>query len=90
HLAVAAAVAGGSADAGLGILAAANALNLEFIPLALERYDLAIPAGFLELDMVRRLLELIRSEEFKAELRALGGYHTDYTGLEMEAPDDDR
>jgi putative molybdopterin biosynthesis protein len=84
HLAVAAAVAGGSADAGMGILAAANALNLDFISVSLERYDLAIPAEFLELDIIKRMLEIIRSEEFKAELEALGGYHTEFTGVEME------
>ena len=43
HLAVAAAVSGGSADAGLGILSAARALELEFVPLFNEEYDLIIP-----------------------------------------------
>ncbi len=43
HLAVAVAVAGGAADAGLGILAAARALDLDFVPLLKERYDLIIP-----------------------------------------------
>src|SRR5205814_4953749 len=43
HLAVAAAVASGMADCGLGIAAAAAALGLEFVPLFKERYDLVIP-----------------------------------------------
>ncbi|MGE5390142.1 MAG: molybdopterin biosynthesis protein, partial [Deltaproteobacteria bacterium] len=42
HLAVAAAVKNNAADAGLGIFAAAQALDLDFIPLAEERYDLVI------------------------------------------------
>ena len=44
HLLVAAAVKSGRADAGLGIRAAARALDLDFIPIEHERYDLIIPA----------------------------------------------
>ena len=42
HLAVAGAVAAGVADAGLGILAAARAYGLDFVPVARERYELAM------------------------------------------------
>jgi putative molybdopterin biosynthesis protein len=45
HLAVAAAVKSGAATAGLGILAAARALDLDFAPLFDERYDLVIPSN---------------------------------------------
>ena len=51
HLAVAAAVASGAADCGLGILAAARALDQDFVPLDHERYDLVIPAQFFESEM---------------------------------------
>jgi putative molybdopterin biosynthesis protein len=44
HMAVAAAVLDGVADAGMGIMAAAQALALDFVPVATERYDLAIPS----------------------------------------------
>lgn len=74
HLAVAAAVASGAADAGLGILAAARALRLDFIPIAEERYDLALRRDFLELPRVQAVLELITTPEFRARVEALGGY----------------
>jgi putative molybdopterin biosynthesis protein len=74
HLAVAAAVASGAADCGMGILAAARALGLDFVPLDLERYDLVIPARFYGDDLLAPLLEIIRSAEFAAQVRALGGY----------------
>jgi len=74
HLAVAAAVASGAADAGLGILAAAQALHLDFVPIAEERYDLALRKDFLELPRVQAVLELITTPEFRARVEALGGY----------------
>ncbi len=80
HMAVAAAVAGGTADVGLGILAAANALGLDFIPIAPERYDLAVPKEFFDMESVQKVLEVIRTEEFKKKVTALGGYDTSETG----------
>ena len=81
HLAVAAAVAGGRADLGLGILSAARAMDLEFVPLLSEQYDLIIPGEYYESDLLRPLLSLIRSKEFKGEVDALGGYDTSSTGV---------
>ncbi|MBI4506725.1 MAG: molybdopterin biosynthesis protein [Chloroflexi bacterium] len=74
HLAVAAAVSSGVADVGLGILAAARALHLDFVPLLEERYDLVIPREHYESDLLAPLLAVIRSAEFGAEVEALGGY----------------
>jgi putative molybdopterin biosynthesis protein len=75
HMGVASAVAGGTADAGVGILAAARALALDFIPLVRERYDFVIPEEFLEDENVKRLLEiLVEDETFREILRGLGGY----------------
>lgn len=75
HMSVAAAVAAGSADAGMGILAAARALNLDFIPVAEERYDLIIPEQFADDEKVLTVLELMESsEEFHRQILALGGY----------------
>jgi putative molybdopterin biosynthesis protein len=56
HLAVAAAIASGTADAGLGIRAAARALSLDFVPLAQERYDLVIPKDHYESEQLRPLV----------------------------------
>ncbi len=75
HMNVAAAVAGGSADAGMGILAAANALGLEFIPVAEERYDLIILKRFMEDEKIMAVLQLIRyNRNFQNKVLALGGY----------------
>ena len=80
HLGVAAAVAAGRADTGLGILSAARAMGLGFVPLLNEQYDLIIPADFYDGDLLAPLLGLIRSDEFKCEVEALGGYDTSRTG----------
>lgn len=74
HLAVAAAVASGAADAGLGIRAAARALELGFVPLEHERYDLVIPAAHFEGNLLRPLLDLLGLQEFKEAVAALPGY----------------
>ena len=77
HMGVASAVLSGAADTGLGILAAANALGLDFIPVAQERYDLVIPRAHYENPMVQALLEIIRGDaEFRAAVEAMGGYDT--------------
>lgn len=74
HLAVAAAVASGVADAGLGIRAAARALHLGFVPLTHERYDLVIPMTHYESDLLHSLLSLLHDDGFKTAVSALPGY----------------
>lgn len=89
HLGVAAAVAGGRANTGLGILSAARAMGLEFVPLVNEQYDLVIPAEFYGGDLVKPLLDLIRSAEFRSEVEALGGYDASAMGEVVEGSDGD-
>lgn len=74
HLAVAAAVASGRSDCGLAVAAAAGALNLDFIPLFQERYDIVIPCQFLSNGYLNPVLEIIRSSSFKRDVSALPGY----------------
>ncbi|MCP4425735.1 MAG: molybdopterin biosynthesis protein [Chloroflexi bacterium] len=74
HLAVAAAVASGAADAGLGIRAAARALDLGFVPLAHEQYQLVIPKAHYESELLRPLLDLLHDDGFKTAVAALPGY----------------
>ncbi|CAO0821180.1 Molybdopterin molybdenumtransferase [Desulfarculales bacterium] len=74
HTAVAVQVLFGEADCGLGILAAAKALGLDFVPLCQERYDLCIPQAFLEDYRVAVLLETLRDQRFREAVEALGGY----------------
>lgn len=80
HLGVAAAVSSGRADCGMGIPAAAHALDLDFVPLFSERYDLIIPIQFAESSLMTPLFEVINSQEFKNEVNQLPGYDTDIMG----------
>ncbi len=74
HLAVAAAVASGRADCGMGIAAAASALDLVFLPLFQERYDLVIPTVHYHSALLAPLLDVLRDRQFQAAVAALPGY----------------
>ncbi|MCR6544186.1 molybdopterin biosynthesis protein [Dehalobacterium formicoaceticum] len=80
HMAVAAAISSNSADLGMGVLSAARAMGLDFIPLAEESYDFAIPTRYLRLDMIKEFIRTLQSPEFKAALHQLGGYKLDEIG----------
>jgi putative molybdopterin biosynthesis protein len=77
HFAVAAAVAAGRADAGLGVMAAARAFGLDFVPVAREPFDLVMAPGE---PAVAPLLALLEDEAFRAQVEALGGYSVAETG----------
>jgi putative molybdopterin biosynthesis protein len=83
HLAVASAVKGGSADAGLGVLSAAGALGLDFVPLLNEQYDLVIPKTHYESELLQPLLALLHDTDFQQAVNALGGYDTSRMGVIM-------
>ena len=74
HLAVAAAVASGRADCGLGIAAAAMALDLDFVPLFQERYDLVIPSEYAESSLLQPLFETLADPAYRQAVAALPGY----------------
>jgi putative molybdopterin biosynthesis protein len=80
HLAVAAAVAAGRADAGMGILAAARAFGLDFVPVVEEPYDLVVSADAYGDPLLTPLWELLGAAEFRASVQALGGYSTEEMG----------
>ncbi|GAX89961.1 molybdopterin biosynthesis protein [Effusibacillus lacus] len=80
HLSVAAAVAGGTADCGLGILSAAKAFQLGFVPVAEERYDLLMTREFYESEAGQLLLSVMTSERFRRQVEDLGGYSCRDTG----------
>ena len=82
HLLVAAAVKSGRADAGLGIRAAARALDLDFIPIEHERYELIIPAKYRTDKKIMAVVKTVSDERFKHDTRLLGGYDTNETGKE--------
>jgi putative molybdopterin biosynthesis protein len=80
HLAVAAAVSAGRVDAGLGILAAARAFGLDFVPVAREPYDLVLRVDGLSDPRLVPLWELLERPGFRGRIEALGGYSCDETG----------
>lgn len=80
HLSLAAAIKGDNADVGLGIKSSAKAMDLDFIPVAEERFDLVMSKGFYDSAAGKVLLELINSTLFKAEIEAVDGYSCRDTG----------
>ena len=80
HLAVAAAVAAGRADCGLGVLAAARAFGLGFVPVTREPYDLVMAADAVGDPVLAPLWELLASRAFLERVEALGGYSTEESG----------
>ena len=74
HLAVAAAIASGRADCGMGIAAAAQALDLAFVPLFQERYDLVIPQVYADGNLLAPLLDILQDGDFKRVVSELPGY----------------
>jgi putative molybdopterin biosynthesis protein len=80
HMAVGVAIASGLADAGLGVRAAANALGLDFLPVASEQYDLLVGRPFFESLRGQQLLHVMASTSFKDAVVALGGYDPSRAG----------
>ena len=74
HLTMAAAIAEGEADLAIGTERISRQIEgLDFIPLLEERYDLVVRRSFLETETAEKLLEILRSEPFRKELRHLSG-----------------
>lgn len=84
HLAVAAAVASGAADCGLGVRAAAMVLGLDFASVGAERYDLVIPREHYESELLAPLLALLGDDAFREAVGALPGYDVGEMGKVVE------
>ena len=80
HNAVAVQIAGGSADAGMGIYSAAKLYGLDFLPVCIEEYDLLIPETAWDTPLVRQLVRTLKSPEFRERIEAMGGYTLDRPG----------
>ncbi len=74
HLSVAAAVASGRADCGMGIPAAALSLDLDFIPLFHEKYQLVIPKLHAESDLLIPVFSILFDHEFRKDVLKMPGY----------------
>lgn len=83
HLAVAASIASGRADCGLGIIAAARAVDIDFIPLYQERYDLVIPSIYAKSDLFFPLIQILEDHSFQHEVAQLPGYDVSTMGKVM-------
>ena len=80
HLAVAAAVANDACDVGMGVYASANVLNLDFVPLAEETYELCILPDLIDPEHFELLIKIIKSQEFIERVTSLGGYNLEGSG----------
>lgn len=74
HTSVAAQIAAGSADAGMGIYSAAKLYGLDFLPVCTEEYDLIVSKAAWDTEPVQRLLGVLKSAEFADRLSEMGGY----------------
>jgi putative molybdopterin biosynthesis protein len=79
-VAVAAAIAQGEADVGLGAESAAIAARLDFVPLIKERYDLIVLQETLVKGQMQKVLAVIQDKSFKKLLEPLSGYDLSETG----------
>lgn len=80
HLAVASAVASGRADCALGIAAAAQALDLDFVLLYQEAYELVIPAVYYSDPLLAPLLDVLQEPAFRQAVAAMPGYDVSRMG----------
>lgn len=80
HTSVAAQIANGSADAGMGIYSAAKLYDLEFLPICIEEYDLIIPDHAWDTPVVQQLLSILKSKAFREKMLSMGGYTVENPG----------
>lgn len=80
HMAAAALVSSNSADAAMGIFAAANAMGLEFLPVGEEEYDFAVPVKYLDLPEMLSFIRVLKGEELHHRMDQIGGYQYDLAG----------
>jgi putative molybdopterin biosynthesis protein len=76
-------VAAGRADCGLGVLAAARAFDLGFVPVAREPYDLVLARETLADPVLAPLLALLEDPAFRAAVEELGGYGVEEMGARV-------
>jgi len=74
HNSVAIQIATGSGDVGMGIYSASKLYDLDFLPICMEQYDLLIPDEVWDTPVVQELISILKSDEFRSRIEALGGY----------------
>lgn len=83
HIDVAAAVANKQADVGIGIEKTAKLVNVDFIPLITERYDIVLVKTPTNQALLTAVQNILQSQAFKSEVAALGDYDISLTGQIM-------
>jgi len=84
HTAVAAAIASGTADCGMGIYSAARTYGLDFLHLWDEQYDFLVSASAADDPRLLKFIEVLRSDEFRRRLELMGGYKLYDTGQTVD------
>lgn len=74
HTAVAALIASGNADCGLGIYSAAKMYDLDFIEVSTEQYDFLVNTSEKDNEALRAFFDILHSDELKERLTKMGGY----------------
>ncbi len=80
HMAIAAHIASGMADVGIGVQTAAHRFGLDFIPLVRERYFFALHRNSLQQINVEKFIHFMRSSDYLEFLGQLVGYDATETG----------
>jgi putative molybdopterin biosynthesis protein len=70
----------------MGIYSAAKNYDLDFLPICMEQYDLLIPDTVWNTPVVRKLIEILKSDDFRKRALALGGYELNNPGTERLIP----
>ncbi|MHC1729823.1 MAG: molybdopterin biosynthesis protein [Syntrophobacteraceae bacterium] len=90
HMAVAVNILSGRADAGMAIYSSAKALDLDFIPVAEERYDLVVPESSWGDSKIEMVFNIIVSDSFRRVVASMGGYDVSDSGRVMGIWDGDK
>lgn len=83
HLSVASAIAAGTANVGVGIEKVSKIVDIDFIPLITERYDLVMLKTPENERLIHSVKEVLSSRQFQTEVASLGDYDTSLTGTIM-------
>ncbi|WP_342440774.1 helix-turn-helix transcriptional regulator [Lysinibacillus sp. FSL K6-0075] len=83
HLDVASAVANGRADVGIGIEKIAKLIQVDFIPVVTERYDIVLLKTPENQPLIDAVKEILNAPDFQSEVAALGDYDVSQMGQVM-------
>jgi molybdate-binding protein len=87
HSAVAAYIASGMADVGVGVRTAAQRFNLDFIPLARERYFFALSIAAVQEPLMRQMIAVLQLPEYHQVVDQITGYDASDTGRILSLED---